>query len=40
MMLRQDETISNLKKFKMSLRKEKDEMESDYIEGINKFLKL
>ena len=35
MLSKQDETLNNLKKFKMNLRKEKDDMETVYIDGIN-----
>lgn len=40
MMSKQDETLGNLKKFKMNLRKEKDDMETVYIDGINEFVKF
>jgi len=40
MMSKQDETLTHLKKFKMNLRKEKDDMETVYIDGINEFVKL
>lgn len=40
MLSKQDETLNNLKKFKMNLRKEKDDMETVYIDGINQFVKF
>lgn len=40
MVSKRDETLGNLKKFKMNLRKEKDDMETVYIDGINEFVKF
>jgi hypothetical protein len=40
MVSKRDETLGNLKKFKMNLRKEKDDMETIYIDGINEFVKF
>ncbi len=40
MAYRQEDTLAQLKRFKMNLRKEKDEMEGDYIEDINQIAKL
>lgn len=40
MMSRQDDTISQLKKFKTNLRKEKDDMETEYIDEINQWVQV
>ncbi len=40
MATRQDDTISQLKKFKTNLRKDKDDMETFYIDDINRWVQI